>query len=72
MDFSKSLPSIRAFPPKKIELTDEPAGGEMLITQPVLGPAESNRPAAPNPLDVHMPPSLDLASLAAALNWELP
>ena len=73
MDFSKSrhglvTPFFRA---KKENPADEFDPNEMFVFQPVLGPADSSSPSAPNPMSPAQSdpmPSL----LASTLNWRVP
>ena len=70
MDFSKPSRSVMPFSRSKHEVFVDPAE-EMSITQPVLGPADTYGPSAPNPMSPSQPdpmPSL----LAFTLNWKVP
>jgi hypothetical protein len=70
LDFSKPSRSVMPFFSSKHEVFVDPAE-EMLITQPVLGPADSSGPSAPNPMSPSQSdpmPSL----LAFTLNWKVP
>ena len=70
MDFSKTSRSVMPYSRSKHEVFVDPAE-EMSITQPVLGPADSGGPSAPNPMSPSQPdpmPSL----LAFTLNWNVP
>ncbi len=74
MDFNNPPRGLVApMPPAKQAIPgDEPTDGEMLITEPVLGPAEHSRPSIPNPMSV-TPPGIDTGTslLAEALNWKV-
>lgn len=72
MDFSSSprglVTPLR--PPKRVVPEDEPSD-EMLITEPVIGPAKPLRPAAPSATPGVSPSDLSL-SLAEELCWKVP
>ena len=72
MDFN-TQPSglVTPMPPAKQSPADEPTD-DMLITEPVIGPAARSRPSIPNPMTVQ-PPGIDPGgSLAAELCWKIP
>ena len=73
MDFSKPTRGLVTpyFRAKKENSSDEFDPNEMYVFQPVLGPADSSGPSAPNPMSPSQPdpmPSL----LAFTLNWNVP
>ena len=73
MDFRKSRHGLVTpyFRTKKENPADEFDPNEMFVFQPVLGPADSSGPSAPNPMSPSQPdpmPSL----LAFTLNWNVP
>ena len=73
MDFnseSSGLGLVTPMPPPKLAPAGEPTD-DMLITEPVIGPADRSRPSIPNPMTV-TPPGIDPGgSLAAAMHWEV-
>lgn len=72
MDFAKPPRGLVTpmHPPKRVVPEGEPSD-EMLITEPVLGPAKPLRPAAPSPTPAVSPSDLSL-SLAEELCWKVP
>jgi hypothetical protein len=70
MDFnSESGGLVAPMPPPKLAPAGEPTD-DMLVTEPVLGPAEHSGPSTPNPMNVQ--PSDLGPSLAETLNWKVP
>jgi hypothetical protein len=72
MDFnSDSSGLVAPVSPPKLAPADEPTD-DMLVTEPVIGPAERSRPSAPNPMSVEAP-GIDPGGslLAELLNWNV-
>ncbi len=72
MDFnsgSSGLGLVTPMPPPKLAPADEPSD-DMLVTEPVIGPAERSGPSIPNPMNVQ--PSDLGPSLAESLSWKVP
>ena len=73
MDFnSESGGLVAPMLPPKLAPADGPTGDDMLVTEPVLGPAERSRPSAPNPMSVEAPGIDPGGSLVAELHWGIP
>jgi len=73
MDFN-SQPSglVTPMPPAKLSVPADEPTDDMLVTEPVIGPAERSRPSIPNPMNVQ-PPGIDPGgSLVAELCWKVP
>jgi len=70
MDFnSESGGLVAPMLPPKLAPADGPTGDDMLVTEPVIGPAERSRPSTPNPMSVEAPGIDPGGSLAAELCW---
>jgi hypothetical protein len=72
MDFN-TQPSGLVTPmlPPKLAPAGEPSD-DMLVTEPVIGPAERSRPSTPNPMSVEAPGIDPGGSLVAELCWKVP
>ena len=69
MDFNTQFSGlVTPMRPAKQAPADEPTD-EMLITEPVIGPAERSRPSIPNPMTVEAPGIDPGGSLVAELHW---
>jgi hypothetical protein len=72
VDFSRSPRGLSTpMPPAKQAPADEPTD-DMLVTEPVIGPAERSGPSIPNPMSVEAPGIDPGGSLVAELNWRTP
>jgi hypothetical protein len=72
VDFNRSnLGLLSPMRPAKLAPADEPTD-DMLVTEPVIGPAERSRPSIPNPMSVEAPGIDPGGSLAAELHWGIP
>ncbi len=74
MDFnSESSGLVAPMRPAKLSVpADDPTDDAMLVTEPVIGPAERSRPSIPNPMSVEAP-GIDPGGslLAESLNWKV-
>jgi hypothetical protein len=73
VDFnSESGGLVAPMRPPKLDPADDPTGDDMLVTEPVIGPAERSRPSTPNPMSVEAPGIDPGGSLVAELCWKVP
>ena len=75
VDFSRSRYGLVTpyFPAKHAAPDDDdfPAGADMFVWDPVIGPADGGSRSAPNPMSI-IGPGAAMPSLASQLNWRVP